>query len=282
MHDHIDYFASAEKNLSKTKALNPESIEFYGQIFNYLQKYYNIYKDNSSIGSIEISEDMPLIRSDKVSLSDEFLSILFKALIEIKSIIENHHKGMNLEIIADTIERDRSIMNDWIKSLLSRNIEELKNTANRIKLGTDEFIFLLVNTVKPLFICIQDDNKEKIAHKEWLSSVCPFCGYYPDMAKIVDSLEGKRFLHCALCEHEWPFERLSCIVCGNKVAEKLGYYVTESKTPYRIDYCEECNAYIKTIRIPKDRDPDKYDLYVENIITPYLDYLALEKGLLKQ
>ena len=102
------------------------------------------------------------------------------------------------------------------------------------------------------------------------------------MAKIVDSLDGKRFLHWALCENEWPYERLSCTVCGNKDAQKLGYYITEEKTPYRIDYCDECKAYIKTIRLIKSDDPDKYDLYVENIITPYLDYLAIEKGYLRQ
>jgi FdhE protein len=117
-----------------------------------------------------------------------------------------------------------------------------------------------------------------VKQEEWYNHACPVCGYLPDMEKIVESAEGKKYLHCALCEYEWVYRRIGCAVCGSEDADSLGFLEEEKKTPYRIDYCEKCMGYIKSMRIPKFQDMGRYDLAVENILTAYLDTWAIQRG----
>jgi FdhE protein len=108
--------------------------------------------------------------------------------------------------------------------------------------------------------------------------LCPFCGYYPDMAAIVSGKDGKRFLHCSLCGHRWPFRRIMCAVCGTEDADKLENLTPEGDTRNRIDVCRSCNGYIKTLRFDSIDALDECDLSVENIFTAGLDSAALKKG----
>ena len=282
MKNHLLYFKNIENKIQKDGILESDVIEFYMHIFSFQEKYYNYYKENKIKNSTVISNGLPLIKYDSLLVDNDIKLKTNEALNEIKSIIEKYHIRMTLDTLINKIENDKNLINEYLTLLLQHDFTRLNDISIDLRIGFDEFLYILINSIKPLFIYLKDENKDKIDTSDWFSSSCPFCGYYPDMSKIVDSLEGKRFLHCALCENEWPYERLSCTVCGNKNAANLGYFVTENKSPYRIDYCDECKAYIKTIKLVKTEAPDKYNLHIENIITPYLDYLAIEKGYMKQ
>ncbi len=277
MHNHKEYLENVEKKLVDEGVLTPDIVNFYKAIFDYQMKYYNIFKDIAFDPSFIRSVELPMIDTDKISFSEEIESKLNDGLSAISSIIKDYQSGMDLEPIIQYISDNKNSA-DFIKSLLNRDIEKLESIANECKIGADESIFIILNWLKPLFINLMEKNNEKINHDDWLTSNCPFCGYYPDMAMIVEQKEGKKFLHCAFCENEWPYERIACTVCDNKDAEKLGYFVTEEENIYRIDYCESCKGYIKTLRIPVSKNPERYDLCVENILTLYLDNLTMEKG----
>ncbi len=279
MNDHKKNLENLETNLIKEGLLSTNIVSFYKAVYDYQMKYYTKFMEISLDPSFIKSEEMPLIDIDKISFSDEITSTLNEGLSSIVSIIKDYQSGMDLEPLLKSISNNETSAVDYIKPMLNRDIEKLEDLANECKIGTDELIFIVMNWIKPLFISLSEKNNEKIDNEEWLSSDCPFCGYLPDMAKIVEQKEGKRFLHCALCENEWPFERIACTICDNKNHEKLGYFVLEEETPHRIDYCEECNGYIKTLRIDKSKDPARFDLTVENISTLYLDNLAMEKSL---
>jgi FdhE protein len=98
------------------------------------------------------------------------------------------------------------------------------------------------------------------------------------MSLLRDAREGKRYLHCSLCESEWTFKRLSCAVCGNQEASTMGYFTTGEESPYRVDYCDRCKNYIKTRRLSKSAGEDEFDLTVENVLTVDLDGLLVERG----
>ena len=69
---------------------------------------------------------------------------------------------------------------------------------------------------------------------------------------------------------------MKCPFCENNDHEKLHYFYAEGQETYRVDLCNNCKQYIKTVDSRKlDYEPD---LNLEDIVTVHLDILALEKG----
>ena len=89
--------------------------------------------------------------------------------------------------------------------------------------------------------------------------------------------EGERFLTCSLCAHEWRSQRIYCPFCDNKDQQTLHYFFSEEERDYRVDVCDKCKRYIKTIDTRKVKRP-VYS-FVEQISTLHLDMLAQEQGL---
>ncbi len=55
-----------------------------------------------------------------------------------------------------------------------------------------------------------------------------------------------------MCSTEWPFGRILCPACGEENVEKLSVY-TASQFPYvRVEACDTCRRYIKTVDLTKN------------------------------
>ena len=86
-----------------------------------------------------------------------------------------------------------------------------------------------------------------------LPSVCPLCGGKPQVGVL--RLEGdgaKRSLICCLCSTEWNFRRMLCPSCGEEDAARLVIYTAEGFQHIRIEACDSCRHYIKTIDLTKN------------------------------
>lgn len=68
---------------------------------------------------------------------------------------------------------------------------------------------------------------------------------------------------------------MSCPVCGNKEQGSLTYFYGEGEDAYRIDLCDKCHYYIKTIDY---RALDEFDPCLDDLATLHLDLLASRKG----
>jgi FdhE protein len=86
---------------------------------------------------------------------------------------------------------------------------------------------------------------------------------------------GKRSLLCSFCGYQWRIERLVCPFCGNKEQESLQYFHAEGEEAHRIDLCDKCHQYIKTIDL---RKIEAIDPILEDLATLHLDILASQKG----
>ena len=96
---------------------------------------------------------------------------------------------------------------------------------------------------------------------------CPFCGGTPQVSILHGSgagLEGGgRLLQCATCLTTWPFRRVRCAACGEEDELKLGYFQAPSFDHVRVDACDTCRSYLKTV-----------DLTRLGIAVPLVDELA--------
>lgn len=83
--------------------------------------------------------------------------------------------------------------------------------------------------------------------------VCPICGGRPLLGVLrIEGDGGKRFLLCSFCSREWEFRRIFCSTCGEEAEEKLPVYVAEQFPHMRVEACETCKFYLRTVDLTKD------------------------------
>ena len=83
--------------------------------------------------------------------------------------------------------------------------------------------------------------------------ICPLCGSRPLMGVLrVEGDSGKRFLLCSFCSQEWEFRRILCPTCGEEAEGKLPVYVAEQLPHIRVEACDTCKFYVRTVDLTKD------------------------------
>ncbi len=103
---------------------------------------------------------------------------------------------------------------------------------------------------------------------------CPVCGNRPGLAALDD--RGGRYLICGFCAHPWPARRIFCPFCENTDAETLHYFFTEEEPEYRVDLCDACKTYLKTVDTRHLSRPFYPPL--EKLVTLHLDVRARDEG----
>jgi formate dehydrogenase accessory protein FdhE len=82
---------------------------------------------------------------------------------------------------------------------------------------------------------------------------CPSCGSKPVVGVLRGEGDGaKRALICSLCALEWPFRRLICANCGEEDKEKLPVYTAAQIAYVRVEACNTCRTYLKSVDLTKD------------------------------
>ena len=83
-------------------------------------------------------------------------------------------------------------------------------------------------------------------------SACPYCFERPTVGVLRPEGDGgKRFLICSMCATEWHCGRILCPACGEQNVEKLAVYTTDQFQHVRIEACDTCRYYIKTVDLTK-------------------------------
>ena len=88
---------------------------------------------------------------------------------------------------------------------------------------------------------------------ETQSALCPHCSRKPHVGVLRQLGDGaKRSLICSLCATEWDYRRIVCPACEEEDVNKLPVYVAEQFGHVRVEACDTCHHYIKTIDLTKD------------------------------
>lgn len=107
---------------------------------------------------------------------------------------------------------------------------------------------------------------------------CPFCGGAPWVAvrREGSQSEGaRRNLCCALCGGEWLIGRILCPCCFEGDPRKLPIFQTERYPSARIETCETCRRYVKSIDLSLDARPIPE---VDDLLSLSLDLWAADEG----
>ena len=181
--------------------------------------------------------------------------------------------------LADQIEKIEKTLDEKqidLPKLLTGQGEEKAGTHVDTQRGLDNQVlaFLIQNSKKPSIEAIMEQLQTSVDGEAWRKCHCPVCGSSPSL-NVLKGTEGKRYSLCSFCGCEWRIERVSCAVCDNKEQGSLRYFYSEGEEAYRIDLCDTCHHYIKTIDY---RTLEASDPFLEDLATLHLDVVAVQKG----
>jgi FdhE protein len=111
--------------------------------------------------------------------------------------------------------------------------------------------------------------------EKWMRPSCPTCGAAPAMAQLVGSDPGRmRMLCCGCCRTRWRYRRTGCPFCRTEDDHRLTGFALAGEGRLRVDYCEQCNGYLKTY-IGEGNE----SLWLSEWASLHLDVVARDRGL---
>jgi FdhE protein len=225
---------------------------------------------NEKIKAFHEKEGFPLIARNEFLIDIPSSLRLFESIC---TVGKNASKKMrdNISILEEAI----TINALRIEDLLRRHSDDAFTTSVARDFDVDRTVlsFLIHMSIYPSLHTHAGMLLGQADMKKWLRGYCPVCGSLPSMSVLRG--EGQRYFQCSFCGSEWPAERLMCPFCENKDHNKLHYFYAEDDEARRVDLCDHCGQYIKTVDARKlNYEPD---LNLEDITTIHLDILASEK-----
>jgi FdhE protein len=122
-------------------------------------------------------------------------------------------------------------------------------------------------------------------HPTSAGPTCPFCNARPVAGVLRAEGHGaQRWLVCSLCSTEWQYRRVVCPGCGQENKDKLPIYTGAEFPAARVDACDTCQTYLKSIDLTKDGHAipivDEIATVALNVWAEDHDYSKLEANLL--
>lgn len=109
--------------------------------------------------------------------------------------------------------------------------------------------------------------------------ICPFCKRKPGLGVLRPlGAGGQRSLVCSFCLAEWEFRRIVCPGCGEEDHTKLPVYTAEELKHVRVESCDSCRTYIKTVDMTK---MGRAEPIVDEMAAIPLDVWAEKQGYVK-
>jgi FdhE protein len=225
-----------------------------------------------NLKKIRLREGFPLLNKEDFHVDVSAAKKVFEAILQLG---EKSPPGLRGEM--EKIKQ--AILNKTldIETLLSSYLDEkfLQDTAYQLKIDCPALSFFVRTSVEPSVKANVRQLREPITLDIWSKGYCPICGSAPCMA-LFRKDGGKRYVLCSFCGYEWQIQRLTCPFCGNREHKNLHYFFAEGNEGYRVDLCDQCHQYIKTVDSRNlDYEPV---LTLEDLVTLHLDILASQQG----
>ncbi len=267
--------------VSRLKSARPaygDMLGFYGNVFIAQEK------STPDIAPIPIPDDilsakrkegLPLIDKTEFRIDPAAARDLFLTLCDIAA---QPAEGLPVDVapLKKAVLSDGIDLDSLFTSVLRDDKAPLAEAARATGVETSLLEFLIYNSVKPsLTVCRDQLTVHLDPDARWDKGYCPVCGGLPVLS-VLSAETGERHLFCAVCWSEWPVPRMRCPYCDHADPKHHAYLHTSEEPEYRVDLCENCRAYIKTVdlrQLPRPFYPP-----LEALVTLHLDMMAQEQG----
>jgi FdhE protein len=126
----------------------------------------------------------------------------------------------------------------------------------------------------------------QVREVQWDRGCCPVCRSLPSISYLSNTEAasseflvgggGQRYLHCALCGHDWRVRRQLCAACERDSTDEHMYFHLPDAVGERVDICRHCSHYLPCIDLREFDDLPHLDTM--SVGLAHLDMLAQEKG----
>jgi FdhE protein len=272
------------KTIEDYKSANPhytELLDIMADILILREEYRNNMKDpifsvEENLITQKMEGGLPLIdftgkEYDLTRPKEYFNSLISIAEKRMPEVAQN---------IIDIIKNDEFNWEKMIRASFDHKVEEADAqgllTGHEAEENIDLIDLFTEESLRPELEIIAEKYRGTVEKSNWSEGYCPICGKEPKIGEIRDEEEGKRYLFCHQCGFKWHFHRIKCPFCGNEEQHSLAYFEVEGEERYRVDVCNKCRRYIKTVELPKSSEEPNLD--VEDIATLHLDMIAYDEG----
>jgi FdhE protein len=220
---------------------------------------------------LRAEEGLPLIAKEDFPVDIEASICLFRSLCRLG-------RAANPHMAAEVEKIEQALAESYLdpKELVTAGGREPAIERAAVGRGLDKQVlsFLIRSSIRPSIEAGTEKLCGELDLESWRKSYCPVCGSLPALS-LLKGEGGMRYSLCSYCGCQWRIDRLSCSVCGNKEQGSLQYFCAEGEEAYRIDLCDNCHHYIKTIDY---RSLEESDPSLEDLTTLHLDVVATQKG----
>jgi FdhE protein len=224
---------------------------------------------------LKMEEGFPLLSWLDVPVDENLMEELFRILCQ-AAVRANAKFKEEIPKVEKWLEGKARDFTEWTRLFLQEDGKPFAQKIRDYGLDVDIMVFLFLNSWKPFLKALAREIGQKtgVSQKTWEKGYCPICGAMPLLSFIHE--EGKRSGVCAACESTWSMPRIFCPYCENTQPEKLHYFFQEENEGLRLDVCNSCRHYLKTLDLrKKEINPVPV---IEDLLTTHLDLWAQEKG----
>jgi formate dehydrogenase accessory protein FdhE len=216
-----------------------EVLRFYSRIAEFQKKLHAEFRKDLAA---QLSGRMPgSLRIDLTSVAPEWLVSHFTSLLRVieqagpPAMAAAAHEISGL----DAVSKVSLLESYW--DVGGTNDQLIGAFAQFIPRAFDQPLAELIAASTPVGPVISTQHR------------CPLCGGQPFLGVLrLEGDGGKRRMMCSFCLQEWDFRRIYCPACGEEDEKKLPVYVAEQFPHIRVEACETCKVYVRTIDLTKD------------------------------
>lgn len=153
--------------------------------------------------------------------------------------------------------------------------QEIEDLSVRLSVDPGILKFVMIQLVKPFAAKRAESVRHVLETLSWKKGYCPICGSWPELG-FLEGTEGRRWLKCSFCSHEWVFMRTRCPFCETDDHDKMELYFSEERPYERAELCYKCMRYLVSVDLRNIASDVVRDVAALGLV--YLDILAQEKG----
>jgi FdhE protein len=184
--------------------------------------------------------------------------------------------GEGARMVSEALEKGDLTPAELFRHVLDDDTTFFATWAERMPEAPRTLPFLALAAMSPSIEAAAGMLAEKLPEmKVTPVGTCPVCGSMPLISSL-EQKEGFRHATCSFCRHHYRIKRIACPVCGEDDHKKLTFFTVDEEPGFRVDVCDSCKSYVKTIDF---RELDRVALPVlDDLDSLALDYVAANQG----
>lgn len=232
--------------------------------------------DDSELAPVEaLYQGMPLVGREgfpyDAKLAETLLNEFTDLLITLGGPL-----GTGAEMVRKSLDSGQLIPEELFTNFLEDNNAYFAPWTEKMPEAPKTLSFLAFAALGPSLETAAEILSDKLPEiKVHPVGNCPICGSLPLISSLKEK-EGFRHATCSFCRHEYRIKRIACPVCGEEEQKKLTFFTVDEEPGFRVDVCDSCKTYMKTIDF---RELDRIAVPVlDDLDSLALDYVAAGQG----